>query len=142
MIVIDASIVAKLFLDEEDSPTAQLCIEEAFKKRIALCAPNLLVQEALSIAIRWCVPAETVLDLIATLAKAGLRLHEPTREEYVQAVEIATSGNRGHGRPQLEDSIYHAMAIRRGGTFVTADKRHFRLAVGFGSMTLLSDWQP
>jgi len=34
------------------------------------------------------------------------------------------------------------MAIERGGTFVTADRKHVEKTRAFGSVQLLSDWRP
>jgi len=48
----------------------------------------------------------------------------------------------GGGYAVLFESIYHAMAIERGGTFVTAEKRHLAKAGHFGSVVLLADWSP
>ncbi len=41
----------------------------------------------------------------------------------------------------MYDSIYHAMAINRHTTFVTADNRHIAKTKQLGSILLLNDWQ-
>ena len=141
MIVPDASVIGKLLLVEEDSPAAEALIEHAIANDV-LVAPTALLYEVLSIAIRHSVPFELVLDLMDRLRHGGLGLQEPTSAELLTAEKITTSGHTKTGYPALNDSIFHAMAIERGGVFVTADKRHVAKAKQFGSVVLLADWQP
>jgi len=142
MIVPDASIIGKLFLVEEDSPAAEALIDHAIANEVVLAAPSALLYEVLSIAIRHSVPFELVIDLTHRLRQGGLGLQEPTSAELLTAEKITTSGHTKSGYPALNDSIFHAMAIERGGVFVTADKRHFAKAKQFGSVILLADWRP
>ena len=142
MIVLDASVFAKLLLDEPDRADARSLIGHAGSRREGLLAPALLLYETLSIALRHGVPFVTALGLLEKLRAAGLDIVEPSIGELTTAEEIATAGNAKSGYPALEDSIYHAVAIRRGGTFVTADQRHFAKTKQFGNIVLLADWQP
>ena len=38
------------------------------------------------------------------------------------------------------DAAYHALAISRGGTMVTADRRYVARAASAGHLALLADW--
>ena len=40
------------------------------------------------------------------------------------------------------DAAYHALAVARGGTMLTADQRYVRKAAGAGHLRLLATWQP
>lgn len=142
MIVVDASVFAKLILDEPDSGTAGKLIADAMGAGETLLAPTLLVQETLQIGLRWSIPAETTLDFIETLRTGGFQMREPTRPEYELASKIAQFGDPRSGYPQLADSIYHAMAIVCGGFLLTADRRHAAKAASFGAVKLLADWKP
>lgn len=142
MIVIDASIFGKLFLAEEDSAAAQSLVNHAIASGEELTAPSSLLYESLSIALRHGVPFKAVLGLFDRMIAAGLAIHEPTEAELLTAEKITTAGHPKAGYPALYDSIFHAMAIERGGVFVTADRRHIAKARQFGSVTLLSDWRP
>lgn len=142
MIVLDASIFAKLFREEDDTDAVDALIVHVATHRIPLIAPKLLVYEALSIGLRHAVPFQSILDLLENLNTLGLKLVDCEAQELLQAEEIATSGDKSLGYPDLADSIYHALAISRGGTFVTADSRHYRKAARFGHIVLLSDWKP
>lgn len=142
MIVPDASIIAKLFLSEDDSAAAEALVENTLANDLGLIAPSALIYEVLSIAVRHSVPFAYVLDIVESLKQGGLDLREPTRGELTLAEKIATTGHMKSGYPALNDSIFHSMAIERGGLFVTADKRHVARAKRFGSVILLADWRP
>src|SRR5262245_38156388 len=124
MIVPDASVIGKLFLAEKDSQAAEALVEHAIATD-DLVAPTALRYEVLSIAVRHSVHFERVLGLLDKLRLAGLEFQEPTRAELVKAEKITTTGHSKTGYPAVNDSIFHAMAIERGGVFVTAVKRHF-----------------
>jgi predicted nucleic acid-binding protein len=142
MIIPDASVIGKLFLSEEDSPAAEALVQHALANDLGLIAPAVLIYEVLSIAVRHSVPFGYVLDIFDSLKRGGLDLREPTRAELITAEKITTTGQAKSGYPALNDSIFHAMAIERGGVFVTADKRHFAKTKHFGSVVLLADWRP
>jgi predicted nucleic acid-binding protein len=40
------------------------------------------------------------------------------------------------------DAAYHALAVLRGGTMLTADRRYVRKAARAGHLRLLEDWSP
>ncbi|MCR9121936.1 MAG: type II toxin-antitoxin system VapC family toxin [Phyllobacteriaceae bacterium] len=136
MIVADASVFNKLFLEEPDRALSVALFDTALRDGIALAAPDLIVHEALSVALHYGVPSHVIFDLLEPLADAGMRLIRPTRAIGERAFAIA----RGEGRPSLQDSTYHAVALVEGGTFVTADERHFRKTRHLGAIMLLRDW--
>ncbi len=140
MIVVDASVFAKLLIEEPDSHLVRSRISAAIEARENLLAPTLLIQEALLVALRWSVSTLATLDMVEALKAAGFAFEEPKRREYELACDIARHGNPKSGYPQLQDAIYHAMAIARGGVLVTADRRHIAKAASFGSLKLLADW--
>jgi predicted nucleic acid-binding protein len=142
MIVIDASVFGKLFLAEDDSSAAAAVVNHAIANGIEFIAPTALLYEALSIAVRHGVPFRAVVELLDGLRAGGLMLHEPTPAELMTAESITTTGHKKTGYPALNDSIFHAMAIERGGLFVTADQRHVAKTKQFGSVALLADWRP
>ncbi|MER9328110.1 VapC toxin family PIN domain ribonuclease [Mesorhizobium sp. M0488] len=104
-------------------------------------APSVVLYEALSAALHVELPLATVGQLFDQFRELGLAIEEPTAQDLATAEKIATSAVPGNGYPTLFDSIYHAMAIERGATFVTADQRHFAKASQFGSVVLLKDWR-
>lgn len=142
MIVVDASVFVKLLKQEEDSDLARSFIDQLLDRGQDYLVPSIVLYEALSAALHIELPLESVGSLFQGFRELGLIIADPTLEELALAEKIARSEAPGGGYPALFDSIYHAIAIQRGGTFVTADRRHVTKAGKFGSITLLADWKP
>ncbi|ANT48800.1 type II toxin-antitoxin system VapC family toxin [Mesorhizobium amorphae] len=142
MIVVDASVFVKLLKQEEDSKAARDLTDRMLEEGQGYLAPSIALYETLSAALHVELPLATVGQLFEQFRELGLAIEDPTVEELATAEKIATSSKGGNGYPTLFDSIYHAMAIERGGTFVTADQRHFAKTKEFGSVVLLADWKP
>jgi predicted nucleic acid-binding protein len=141
MIVVDASVFVKLFEQEEDSEAARNLVDRMLEQGQGFLAPSVVLYEALSAALHVELPLTVVGQLFAQFRELGLAIEEPTAQDLATAEKIATSAAPGNGYPTLFDGIYHAMALERGGTFVTADQRHVAKAAQFGSVVLLADWQ-
>ena len=141
MLILDASILVKLFHQEIDSDDARSAVEEAVEQRIPLLSPSLALYEILSVALHYELPFEVPLRLVAALQRTGFQFVEPTPRELLKAQAIATTRSSAHGYPQFQDSVYHAMAIVREATFLTADRKHADRTKGFGSIQLLSEWR-
>jgi predicted nucleic acid-binding protein len=141
MIVVDASVLVKLFKREEDSDLARSFVDHMLDSGQGYLAPSIVIYESLSAALHVELPLDEIGSLFNEFREFGLAIEEPTVKELALAEKIARSRAPGGGYPALFDSIYHAMAIERGGTFVTADERHFRKAKQFGRVIMLSDWR-
>ncbi|UVC08167.1 type II toxin-antitoxin system VapC family toxin [Rhizobium sp. TH2] len=141
IVVPDASVFNKLFLDEPDRQHAVALFEHCSEAEIDLVAPDILRYEVMSVAMRFGIPFAFVYHILDIQRSAGLRLLEPSLKVLQRAETIATSGHEKSGYPDLHDSIYHALALELNGIFVTADHRHFAKAKAFGAMTLLEDWR-
>lgn len=141
MIVVDASVFNKLFLREDDRHQAIALFTTCIESDIQLAAPDILIYEAMSAAVRFAVPIGEVYQILAIQRSAGLRLIGPSLSVLTLAQEIAAAGHPKSGYPDIYDSIYHALALEHSGTFITADHRHFAKAKQFGGIALLEDWQ-
>lgn len=142
MFVIDASVLVKLFRTEEDSELARDGVCACLQRRVPLLSPGIVLYEVLTVALHYEIPFEIPITFLSDMRKAGFTIVEPNSEELLRAHRIASSRHEGRGHPGLEDSIYHAVAIERGGTFVTADRKHVEKTRAFGGVRLLSDWRP
>lgn len=141
MIIIDASVFVKLFKQEEGSEQARALIDRLVEDGTPLLAPTIVLYETLSAALHVGYPFARIHDLFDRLNALGLTIDQPDENELVLAEKIATGAAPGGGYPTLFDSIYHAMAINRTGTFVTADSRHVAKAGHLGAVMLLADWR-
>jgi predicted nucleic acid-binding protein len=142
MLVLDASVLVKLFRDESDSAVAYSLVKHCADKQVAFLSPGLALYELLSVALHYEVSFTVPIELVKRLRQTGFRLVEPSAREILKAEQIARANSPSHGFPQLKDSIYHAMAVERGATFVTADAKHLARTRSFGHITLLADWRP
>jgi predicted nucleic acid-binding protein len=141
MLVVDASVFIKLFRTEEDSPLARTMLDTLIERDEPFIAPSIVLYEVLSNALHFEQPFAEVADFFATLRPLGLSIEEPTKADLAQAQAICTMKAPIGGYPTLIDSIYHAMAIERGGTFVTADAKHVAKTAHLGHVALLADWR-
>jgi predicted nucleic acid-binding protein len=116
-IVLDASVLIKLYINEEGSRRAVAAV----KKAEALVAPDLLWSEAGNILWKYVRRGDLDLDAgqsmlrdmlqmpIAITASSGL---------VEQAFEIATQTDR-----TIYDSVYLALAVQAKAVILTADQR-------------------
>jgi predicted nucleic acid-binding protein len=116
-IVLDASVLIKLYINEEGSRRAVAAV----KKAEALVAPDLLWLEAGNILWKYVRRGDLDLDAgqsmlrdmlqmpIAITASSGL---------VEQAFEIATQTDR-----TIYDSVYLALAVQAKAVILTADQR-------------------
>jgi predicted nucleic acid-binding protein len=116
-IVLDASVLIKLYINEEGSRRAVAAV----KKAEALVAPDLLWSEAGNILWKYVRRGDLDLDAgqsmlrdmlqmpIAITASSGL---------VEQAFEIATQTDR-----TVYDSLYLALAVQTKSVMLTADQR-------------------
>ncbi|CDX49985.1 conserved hypothetical protein [Mesorhizobium plurifarium] len=141
MIIVDASIFIKLFRDEDDSEQARNLFAKNIADGRAMAAPSILLYEALSAALHYEQSFVMVAKLIAGLREGGFELLEPDMDELAKTQEMATQLSPAGGYPTLNDCVYHAIAINRAGTLVTADRRHFAKTKHLGRITLLADWR-
>lgn len=140
MLVLDASILVKLFRDEDDSPIARSLIGDGALQNRAMIAPTIVMYETLAAALHYEIAFELVLNLVGSMKRAGFRLIEPTAAEWMKAETIAKASSPLMKPPSLQDSLYHALALRRGGTLITADRKYFEKTRSLGAIAMLADW--
>lgn len=141
MIVVDASVFVKLLKEEDGSDLARSFIDHMLAKGTGYLVPSIALYESLSAALHVEVPLDTVGKIFEEFRALGLAIEEPSQADLKLAETIARNQSPGGGYPTLFDSIYHAMAIERDGTFVTADTRHVTKAEEYGHVSLLVDWR-
>jgi predicted nucleic acid-binding protein len=141
MIVVDASVFAKLFLDEPEKPEVQAFFRAALEKEVRLVVPSLFVEEVLAVALHYQIAFEIIWEMLEIQQQAGLEVWGTSKSVALKAEEICKTGHHRSGFPSLQGGLYHALAILEDGQFLTADKRHYEKARSFGHIVLLKDWQ-
>jgi predicted nucleic acid-binding protein len=116
-IVLDASVLIKLYINEEGSRRAVAAV----KKAEALVAPDLLWSEAGNILWKYVRRGDLDLDAAQSMLRDMLQMPiviTPSSGLVEQAFEIATQADR-----TVYDSLYLALALQAKSVMLTADQR-------------------
>ena len=140
IIVADANLAVKLLYDEADSDQAKAFFATCNARSLEVIVPDHFIYEVINVCRRLRVDAGKAYDLFAGMQGNFLTVVTPGRDLWMRAQSIADDGHPKSGYTSIYDSIYHALAIERGGVFVTADKRHVAKAGHYGHVVLLRDW--
>lgn len=133
----DASVLLKWVLPPEDEQwVAQaLALRRAMlEDEVRLLVPTLWLFEAGNTLARK-FPS-IAPSRLSVLIRSGFSESSMTPEIRNRACELCAD----HG-VSFYDACYHALAIARGGTFLTADEKHLRLASSAGNISHIKDWQ-
>jgi predicted nucleic acid-binding protein len=136
LLVPDASIIVKWALPAAGEPAAEKALaylEEWRQGVVEVVAPSLWRYEVANVLARK-APRQAI-DLLAGLLDLELPTVDPDRALLGEALAIALRLSP----VTVYDAAYHALALRVGGTFITADEAYFRRARRLGSIELLGD---
>ena len=126
MIVVDASLALKLFLNEPDGPQVRAQWREWEQMGEVIIVPSLFWPEMLSglrrSAYRGMLPEADADQAFDTLEKFEINTREPP-ELYRAAWRLA----RRFNRPTIYDCCYLALADIAGCDLWTADRRLFNV---------------
>jgi predicted nucleic acid-binding protein len=138
ILVPDASVLLKWVLEQEDEPD----------HRKAIQLQQALLDESIEIRLPtlWRYEVGNVLGLkkptLAVELMSALLAYEfdevPLRTEYGLAV---LEHMREVKHVTFYDSVYHVLAIRAKGLYLTADTAYVKRAKAKGYVALLSEWK-
>lgn len=140
-LVLDACVLAKIFVKEKDTEQVIELLRYCMDKEITIMCPDILRYELMQIAIKKDLPINALWPFIEQHLYSIVELVTPDLQTWIQAEKIATHGHPKSGFPTLYDSVYHATAIMNNATFITADKKHFAKVQAFWQVILLKDWK-
>jgi predicted nucleic acid-binding protein len=137
LVVPDASVLLKWVLrsnDEGDRDRALQLKAEWLAGSCQIVVPTL-----------WAFEVGNVLGLkqpaaAETLLRTMIDLHMPEESPAAYTTQIFRLMRDHH--VTCYDAAYHALAVVRGGTMLTADRRYVRKAAGAGHLRFLADWRP
>ena len=126
-LVVDASIVVKWLIVEEDTPVALSALEEWKEKGVRLSAPYFMLAEVTNALHRRVrrgeLSIDSALDMLDYLLSLEIELHETSRIHH-RALTFASRLNHG----AAYDSHYLALAETLDCDLWTADQRLQRTA--------------
>jgi predicted nucleic acid-binding protein len=118
-VVVDASVCAKWFIDEEHSDRARLLRDEFVKGHVGINVPSLLYYETLN-ALRFSRlfnPKELALAA-DSLAKYGFEVWEPRGELFREAARLSLAHDI-----TVYDASYAALSEHLRALFYTVDRK-------------------
>lgn len=121
MFVLDASVVLKWFIEEEDSERARLLLLAYDRGKITIAIPDLLISEV-SNALLYNpnLSYSKILKCIESLYDLNLDIIAPVVDISIATIQFA------HKRKiTFYDAIYVVLAQELGFQYVTADKKLF-----------------
>lgn len=137
LVVPDASVLLKWVLrstDEDDQDRALALRDAWLAGSCEIVVPTLWAFEVGNVVgLKHPSTAEALLN-----AMIDLRMPEEHPATYTAQIFRLM---RDH-HVTCYDAAYHALAIVRGGTMLTADRRYARKAAGAGHVVLLDEWRP
>ena len=137
LLVPDASVLLKWTLrsDNEDHGDRALALKTAWLAGACrIVVPTLWAFEVANVlSVKQSANADQLLD-----AMLGLRMPEEPPAAY--ATTIFRLMRDYH--VTAYDAAYHGLALVRGGTMITADRRYAKKAEGAGHVRLLDEWLP
>ena len=144
--ILDASVVAKLFLpkESEQANIVQALFAEAYANTIQLFAPPLLLFEVNNALIKSTLRQEDrescIDDLLGLVDDGVLQIVPYSSVLLKKAGEIADLETEG-GYISSYDASYHALALIEQGVFLTDDRRHIRKTEQpVGHILALDEW--
>jgi predicted nucleic acid-binding protein len=119
MIVLDASVVLKCFLKEQDSSKALRLLEAHILGDEQIAVPELLYYEvANALVTKTTLSEEAIITALRNVLELELASYSLGMEEYVRAAQLAIKANI-----TVYDASYPVLAERLGTNFITADSK-------------------
>ena len=140
--VLDANVFLEYIYNRPLKDSSAKLLQDAILNHIEILVPSLFLDEITEVFCGNLNDIQKVqkhLQYIEELAKQSvLHIVVPTCEVRMKAIEIARSGTKKNGYPELTDSLYHALAILNNAVCVTNDKKHIKKVKKFGHILELS----
>jgi predicted nucleic acid-binding protein len=137
IIVPDASVLLKWVLaspDEEDRSPALALKSAWLEETIDIVVPSLWIYEVGNVlGLKQPARAAALLQALVDLDLPA----EPASSCLNRIFKVM----RAHA-VTFYDAAYHALAIDRGGTMLTADRRYCRKCAGSGHVAPIAEWHP
>lgn len=120
--VIDASILAKWFLNEQDSEKARSIRKEHLEENTIIIIPELAILEVINV-LKYKGGTEKELDIVNNvLWNTELKIERTTQQILKKAIENSIKYDI-----TLYDSLYVAISQLYGSVLITSDSELFKI---------------
>jgi predicted nucleic acid-binding protein len=117
MIVLDASVILKWFLIEEDRDIALAFLDGHINGDTQIAVPELLCYELGNIlALKTELSEETIIDDISDFFEFGLQIIPLSQQDYIEAIRLSRLY-----KISMYDASYIILAKLLNAPFITAD---------------------
>ena len=120
-LIIDASVVAKAFLDEEGSFVDDELMRMSSRKDLNIMAPSIILPELLNVLSKNFRNFESVRWAFELFKDFGIGIIDPDNSYIMGAIKNACE----YKNVSYYDASYHALAREFGAVFLTADKKYY-----------------
>jgi predicted nucleic acid-binding protein len=131
-VVVDASVLLKFFLGEDDADIVKELLQMCMKGEMALFATSLVVFEVLNTIARSYSDPDDACRAYKEFGKLNIGLIDPS-DKYVEQAIHDVSENKNIS---YYDASYHALARDMDAVFLTADKKYYNAMKKRGGMVL------
>jgi predicted nucleic acid-binding protein len=128
MTVLDALVVLKWFVKEDDSDLALKLREEFYRGEKEIVVPDLLLFEVANV-LRYNFTVEEVQEAVGTLFAMEIEIITPTSSLLSKTIELAKDLG-----VTCYDAAYLSLAEELGFEFITADEAFYRKASEKGKL--------
>ena len=143
--VLDANVFLEYIYNRSLQDKAKQILRAGILEKIKIMVPSLFLDEITEVLCGNMDNTENVechLQYIEKITVSGvLNIIVPNTKTRMKAIELARTGNKKSGYPELTDCLYHALAIMNDAVFITNDKRHIAKVIHFGHIVKLSDYE-
>jgi len=134
--VIDTSVVAKWFVEEDERDKSILVRNQLLSGKISLVAPRLLIYEMGNVlTLNTNLNSKEISDALRSLVDIGLEIYVMGFDELEMAAKISRKFNI-----TFYDAVFASLAKILDTKLVTADKSLTRKLREPGFLTLLQDY--
>ena len=134
--VIDTSVVAKWFVEEDERDKSILVRNQLLSGKISLVAPRLLIYEMGNVlTLNTNLNSKEISDALRSLVDIGLEIYVMGFDELEMATKISRKFNI-----TFYDAVFASLAKILNTKLVTADKSLSRKLREPGFLTLLQDY--
>lgn len=134
--VLDSCVILKWIFDQEDDAKIALHIlDQLVSGEIRVAVPVHSYFEVTNIlAIK---KFDDILNFISRLLQLGVEEYQYTLALTSKALEIMKKSSG----VVYYDAVYHALAMKIGGTFITADENYFKKSSNLKQIIMLRDYK-